>query len=80
MGKYHYSKKYLKGLGVGAFLGQVKLRNKHIEEASDELKQIKSSPRSSRVTDVAKELKIAKEFIIIPLIFWFSRKFKNSLT
>lgn len=38
MVKYNYSKKYLKGLGVGAFLGQVKLRNKHIEEASDELK------------------------------------------
>lgn len=38
MGKYKYSKKYLKGLGVGAFLKQVKVRNEHIEAASDELK------------------------------------------
>lgn len=38
MGKYKYDKKYLKGLGVGAFLKQVKVRNQHIEAASDELK------------------------------------------
>ena len=28
--KYNYDKKLLKGLGVGAFLGQVKLREKMI--------------------------------------------------
>ncbi|MCQ2795289.1 MAG: FAD-binding oxidoreductase [Bacilli bacterium] len=38
MGKYNYSKKYLKGLSVGPFLKQVKIRNEHIEAASDELK------------------------------------------
>lgn len=31
--KYNYDKKALKGIGVGAFLGQVKLRNKMIEQA-----------------------------------------------
>lgn len=39
MGKYGYSKESLKGLSIGAFLGEVKLRNKHIEAASDELPQ-----------------------------------------
>ena len=39
--KYNYDKKYLKGLGVGKFLGLVKERNKHIEMASDELKPFK---------------------------------------
>ncbi|MCQ2792396.1 MAG: iron-sulfur cluster-binding domain-containing protein [Bacilli bacterium] len=38
MAKYNYDKKYLKGLGVGPFLKQVKVRNQHIEAASDELK------------------------------------------
>ncbi|MDO4488545.1 MAG: iron-sulfur cluster-binding domain-containing protein [Eubacteriales bacterium] len=33
MAKYNYDKNMLKGLGVGAFLGEVKLREKHIEEA-----------------------------------------------
>lgn len=31
MAKYNYDKKALKGLGVGAFLGEVKLREQHIE-------------------------------------------------
>ena len=31
--KYNYDKKALKGLGVGAFLGQVKLREKMIDAA-----------------------------------------------
>ena len=35
--KYGYDKKLLKPLGVGPFLGQVKLREKMIAEASDEL-------------------------------------------
>ena len=35
--KYGYNKKLLKSLGVGPFLGQVKLREKMIAEASDEL-------------------------------------------
>ena len=35
--KYGYDKKLLKSLGVGPFLGQVKLREKMIAEASDEL-------------------------------------------
>ena len=35
--KYNYDKKKLKSLGVGPFLGQVKLREKMIAEASDEL-------------------------------------------
>ena len=33
--KYNYDKKLLKSLGVGPFLGQVKLREKMIAEASD---------------------------------------------
>lgn len=33
MAKYNYDKSALKGLGVGAFLGEVKLREKHIAEA-----------------------------------------------
>ena len=33
--KYGYDKKLLKSLGVGPFLGQVKLREKMIAEASD---------------------------------------------
>ena len=35
--KYGYNKKLLKSLSVGPFLGQVKLREKMIAEASDEL-------------------------------------------
>ena len=35
--KYNYDKKLLKSLGVGPFLGQVKLREKKIAEASAEL-------------------------------------------
>ena len=37
--KYNYDKKKLKGLGVGAFLGQVKLREKMIAEAPDTMPQ-----------------------------------------
>ena len=37
--KYKYDKKLLKGLGVGAFLGQVKLREKKIAEAPDTMPQ-----------------------------------------
>ncbi len=33
MAKYNYDKSVLKGLGVGAFLGEVKLREQHIAEA-----------------------------------------------
>ena len=33
MAKYNYDKKALAGLGVGAFLGEVKLREQHIEAA-----------------------------------------------
>ena len=35
--KYGYDKKLLKSLGVGPFLGQVKLREQKIAEASAEL-------------------------------------------
>ena len=37
MAKYNYDKKALKGLGPGAFLGEVKNRVKHIEEAKAEI-------------------------------------------
>ena len=37
--KYNYDKKLLKSLGVGAFLGQVKLREKKIAEAPDTMPQ-----------------------------------------
>ena len=37
--KYNYDKKLLKSLGVGPFLGQVKLREKMISEASDTMPQ-----------------------------------------
>ena len=33
MAKYNYEKKVLKGLGVGAFLGEVKVRQAHIDQA-----------------------------------------------
>ena len=39
MAKYNYDKSALKGLGVGAFLGEVKLREQHIAAASDEMPQ-----------------------------------------
>lgn len=35
MAKYNYNKEALKGLGVGAFLGEVKVRNAKIEAAPD---------------------------------------------
>ena len=37
--KYNYNKKLLKSLGVGPFLGQVKLREKMIAEAPDTMPQ-----------------------------------------
>ena len=37
MAKYNYDKKALKGLGVGAFLGEVKTREAHIAQGSEEL-------------------------------------------
>lgn len=37
MAKYNYDKKALKGLGVGAFLGEVKVREAKIAEASEDM-------------------------------------------
>lgn len=37
MADYHYNKSSLKGLGVGAFLNEVKVRNAKIEEASEDI-------------------------------------------
>ena len=35
MAKYNYDKSALKGLGVGAFLSEVKVREAHIAAAGD---------------------------------------------
>ena len=35
MSKYNYDKKALKGLGVAAFLNEVKVREKHIAQGED---------------------------------------------
>ena len=39
MAKYNYDKSALKGLGVGAFLNEVKVREAHIAAAGDEMPQ-----------------------------------------
>ena len=39
MAKYNYDKSALKGLGVGAFLSEVKVREAHIAAAGDEMPQ-----------------------------------------
>ncbi|MCQ2794251.1 MAG: FAD-binding oxidoreductase [Bacilli bacterium] len=74
MAKYNYDKKHLKGLGVGAFLGLVKERNKHIEAASDELhpfdypanKLVDALHPASQLTKVSKVIARAnaKSFVL----------------
>jgi len=77
MGKYNYDKKYLKGIGVGPFLKQVKVRNQHIEDASDELHEFKydanrlvdelhPSIQPCKIIDII-ERKDAKSFVFAPL-------------
>ena len=58
MAKYNYDKSALKGLGVGAFLGEVKLREQHIAAASDEMPQ---SIFNANI--LAKKLHPAKQFV-----------------
>lgn len=58
MAKYNYDKSSLKGLGVGAFLGEVKLREAHIAAAGDEMPQ---SIYNSNI--LAKKLHPAKQFV-----------------
>lgn len=76
MGKYNYDKSVLSGLGVGAFLGEVKLREKHIEEADATApqsifnanilaKKLHPSHQFAVVKDV-KDLGSAKEYTLIP--------------
>ncbi len=77
MAKYNYDKKYLKGLGVGAFLKQVKVRDEHINEASDELKpfnyvsnklaaQLHPSIQHCKISKII-ERKDAKSFVLTPV-------------
>ena len=58
MAKYNYDKSALKGLGVGAFLGEVKLREQHIAAATDEMPQ---SIYNANI--LAKKLHPAKQFV-----------------
>ncbi len=60
MAKYNYDKKGLKGIGVGAFLGEVKTRNKHIEAAPDTLPQSWFNPN-----EIAKRLHPHAQYCII---------------
>ena len=76
MAKYNYDKSVLKGLGVGEFLGEVKLREKHIAEAP--AKEIKTEYAVNTVANKlhphiqfvkvgqVKELKDAKLFKLVP--------------
>ena len=74
--KYGYNKKLLKSLGVGPFLGQVKLREKMIAEAYDELptsvfnanvlaKKLHPNVQYAVVTAIA-EHKDAKSYTLTP--------------
>lgn len=58
MAKYNYDKSALKGLGVGAFLGEVKVREAHIAAAADDMPQ---SIYNSNI--LAKKLHPAKQFV-----------------
>ena len=74
MAKYNYDKKALKGLGVGAFLGEVKTREAHIAQGSEELPNptynanilaAKLHPGAQKaVVKAIKEHKGAKTFIL----------------
>lgn len=76
MAKYNYNKSVLKGLGVGEFLGEVKLREKHIAEApANEIKTEyavntvakKLHPHIQFVkVESVTELKDAKLFKLVP--------------
>ena len=76
MAKYNYDKSVLKGLGVGAFLGEVKLREQHIAEApANEIKteyqanivakSLHPHYQMAKVAEVT-ELKDAKLFKLVP--------------
>lgn len=60
MAKYNYDKSGLKGLGVGAFLGEVKTRNRHIEAAPDTLPKSWFNPN-----ELAKRLHPAVQYCIV---------------
>lgn len=77
MGKYNYDKKVLKGLSVGPFLKQVKVRNEHIEAASDKLdefnypannlaRELHPTVQHVKVTEII-ERKDAKSFVLSPV-------------
>ncbi|MBQ0037157.1 MAG: iron-sulfur cluster-binding domain-containing protein [Clostridiales bacterium] len=76
MAKYNYDKKSLKGLGVGAFLGEVKTRNAHIEAAEATIptsvfnanrlaKALHPSVQFARVSRVI-DHGGAKSFVLVP--------------
>lgn len=74
--KYNYDKNVLKGLGVGAFLGQVKLRNRMIEAAPDSLpvSEYNANRLAKQLHPEVQHVKIAKvidhgdakSFVLIP--------------
>ena len=76
MGKYNYDKKALKGLGVGAFLGEVKTRNAVIDAAPDTMpRSIYNVNRLAKAlhpdVQFARVAKItdhgdAKSFVLVP--------------
>jgi len=63
MGKYNYDKNVLKGLSVGPFLKQVKVRNQHIEAASDKLE-----PFSYAANTLANELHPTVQYVKVEKI------------
>lgn len=77
MAKYNYSKKHLKGLGVGKFLNLVKERNAHIEKGSSKLNKFDYPANNlaaelhpaAQMCKVAKIIarKDAKSFVLEPI-------------
>ena len=76
MGKYTYDKKVLKGLGVGDFLGEVKVRQEHIEKGENTIptsiynpniiaSQLHPGCQFGKISEI-KEHADAKTFVIVP--------------
>ena len=76
MAKYNYDRSSLKGLGVGAFLGEVKVREAHIAAADDAMPQsvynanllAKKLPPAKQCVKVAEitDHGDAKSFVLVP--------------
>lgn len=76
MAKYNYDKSVLKGLGVGAFLNETKVRQKHIDEGENTIptsvynpniiaKKLHPSFQIARIKEIKEDLD-AKTFVLVP--------------